>query len=138
MKKENIKSFLGTGWGFPPTFDHRTKGVKLLSDVKDINSSLEILLSTKLGERVMLPDYGCNLEDLVFESMDVSTETFITELIRNSILYHEPRIDLETVEYVKDNVNEGMLLIQIEYTVRTTNSRSNFVFPFYKAEATNL
>lgn len=138
MKKEKPKSFLGTGWGFPPTFDRQLKGVKLLSDLEDINSSLEILLSTKLGERVMVPDYGCNLDDLVFESMDISTETFITELIRNSILYHEPRIDLESVEYVKDNVNEGVLLIQIEYTVRTTNSRSNFVFPFYKTEATNL
>lgn len=138
MKKEKIKSFLGTGWSFPPTFDHAAKGVKLLSDVEDINSSLEILLSTKLGERVMLPDYGCNLEDLIFESLDIATETFITELIRTAILYHEPRIDLEAVEYIKENRNEGMLLINIDYTVRITNSRSNFVFPFYKEEANNL
>jgi phage baseplate assembly protein W len=138
MKKDKIKSFLGTGWGFPPTFDRKTKGVNLLTDVEDINSSLDILLSTKLGERVMVPNYGCNLEDLVFESLDIATETFITELIRTAILYHEPRIDLESVEYIKENRNEGIMLIKIDYTVRSTNSRSNFVYPFYKEEANNL
>ena len=132
------KTFLGTGWNFPPSFDIRAKGVKMVSDIEDINSSLEILLSTRLGERIMLPKYGCNLDDLVFESMDTAMETFVSELIRTAILYHEARIDLESVEYIKDNQNEGILLIHIHYKVRATNSRSNFVFPFYKEEGSNI
>ena len=127
------KSFLGTGWSFPPHFDKGIKSVELVSDEVDINQSLEILLSTRLGERVMLPKYGCNLDELVFETMDATFETYITELVRSAILYHEPRIDLESVDY-ENNPNEGVLLIMINYKIRITNSRSNFVFPFYKNE----
>jgi len=138
MENKPEQTFLGIGWSFPPTFDQASKKVEMISALEDINSSLEILLSTKLGERIMVPNYGCNLDDLVFDAMDTTTETFVTELIRTAILYHEPRINLEAVNYVKDNQNEGILLIEIEYTVRTTNSRSNFVFPFYKEEGSEI
>jgi Bacteriophage baseplate protein W len=138
MAQSPEKTFLGTGWSFPPSFDRKAKSVKMISAVEDINSSLDILLSTRLGERIMLPNYGCNLDELVFESMDATFETFITELVRIAILYHEPRIDMESVEFKNDNVNEGILLIVINYKVRATNSRENFVFPFYKNEGSNL
>lgn len=127
------KTFLGTGWSFPPRFDRKLKSVELVSDQTDINQSLEILLSTKLGERIMLPKYGCDLSDLVFESMDTTFETYITDLVRTAILYHEPRIDMESLEFENDQ-NEGKLLIIVNYKIRITNSRSNFVFPFYKNE----
>lgn len=127
------KTFLGTGWSFPPNFDRKLKSVELVSDKTDIDQSLEILLSTRLGERVMLPKYGCDLSDLVFESMNTTFETYITDLVRSAILYHEPRIDMESLEFENDQ-NEGKLLIIITYKIRITNSRSNFVFPFYKNE----
>ena len=130
------KTFLGTGWSFPPSFDRKLKSVELVSDKTDIDQSLEILLSTKLGERFMLPKYGCDLSDLVFESMNTTFETYITDLIKTAILYHEPRVDMESVEFENDQ-NEGKLLIIINYKIRITNSRSNFVFPFYKNEKTN-
>ena len=131
------KTFLGTGWSFPPKFDKKEKSLVLVSDKEDIDQSLEILLSTRFGERIMVPKYGCNLDDLVFESMDKTFETYITDLIRTAILYHEPRIDLESIEF-ENNPNEGILLIIVNYKIRITNSRSNFVFPFYKQEGTNL
>jgi phage baseplate assembly protein W len=127
------KTFLGTGWSFPPSFDRKLKSVELVSDTTDIDQSLEILLSTKLGERVMLPKYGCDLSDLVFESMNTTFETYITDLVKTAILYHEPRVDMESLEFESDQ-NEGKLLIIINYKIRITNSRSNFVFPFYKNE----
>ncbi len=127
------KTFLGTGWSFPPSFDRKLKSVELVSDKTDIDQSLEILLSTKLGERVMLPKYGCDLSDLIFESMNTTFETYITDLVKTAILYHEPRIDMESLEFENDQ-NEGKLLIIINYKIRITNSRSNFVFPFYKNE----
>ncbi len=127
------KTFLGTGWSFPPSFDRKLKSVELVSDKTDIDQSLEILLSTKLGERVMLPKYGCDLSDLVFESMNTTFETYITDLVKTAILYHEPRVDMESLEFESDQ-NEGKLLIIINYKIRITNSRSNFVFPFYKNE----
>ncbi|MFK8005450.1 MAG: GPW/gp25 family protein [Saprospiraceae bacterium] len=127
------KTFLGTGWSFPPNFDRKLKSVELVSDQIDINQSLEILLSTRLGERIMLPKYGCDLNELVFESMNTTFETYITDLVKSAILYHEPRIDMESLEFENDQ-NEGKLLIIINYKIRITNSRSNFVFPFYKNE----
>ena len=130
-----IKSFLGTGWGFPPEFSSSPAQVEMLSDAADIQSSLEILLSTRQGERVMRPDYGCNLDELVFEPLTTTFKTYIIDLIQTAILYHEPRIDVNKIELDDTGELEGRILISIDYTIRSTNSRFNFVFPFYKDEA---
>jgi phage baseplate assembly protein W len=128
------KSFLGTGWGFPPRFDKKLTRVEMLSDAEDIQSSLEILLSTRPGERVMLPGYGCNLDELVFEPLTTTFKTYIIDLIQTAILYHEPRIDVNRIDLDDTGDLEGRILITIEYTIRSTNSRYNFVYPFYKNE----
>ncbi|MEL7004245.1 MAG: GPW/gp25 family protein, partial [Bacteroidota bacterium] len=100
---------------------------------EDIKKSLGIILSTSLGERMMRPKFGCNLEELAFESLTTTLKTFVKDLIETAILYYEPRIDLEKVE-LTDQVNEGIILIDVEYRVRSTNSRQNLVYPFYKDE----
>jgi phage baseplate assembly protein W len=133
-----IKSFLGTGWGFPPTFNKTTFDVEMISDEEDIESSLEILLSTRQGERVMRPDYGCNLDELVFEPLTTTFKTYIKDLVATAILYYEPRITVNNIELDDTGELEGRILIVIDYTVSATNSRFNFVFPFYKKEATDL
>lgn len=135
---EAYKSFLGRGWGFPPEFDKGMKAVKMLENEPDIRSSLEILLSTRLGERIMLPEYGCNLDDLLFESINLTLKTYVIERIKTAILYHEPRIDVNKIEIDPTNELEGELLILIDYTIRSTNSRRNMVFPFYKAEGSEI
>jgi phage baseplate assembly protein W len=131
---ETNKSFLGRGWGFPPEFNRGSKAIKMLEDEADIKSSLEILLSTRLGERVMVPGYGCNLEELLFNPLNLTLKTFITDLIKTAILYHEPRIDVNKIDIDPTNELEGVLLINLDYTIRTTNSRKNMVYPFYKEE----
>jgi phage baseplate assembly protein W len=133
-----IKSFLGTGWGFPPQFSNTDGRTALLSDAEDIQSSLEILLSTRQGERVMRPDYGCNLDELVFESLTTTFETYIKDLIATAILYHEPRIDVNMITLDDSGELEGRILISIDYTIRSTNSRYNFVYPFYKKQGTEI
>ncbi len=132
------KNFLGRGWSFPPEFNRASKGVEMLEQEKDIESSLNILLSTRLGERIMQPDYGCNLDEMVFEAMNLTMRTYLKDLIEHAILYHEPRIELEKLEIDTEREVEGVLLILIDYRVRTTNSRFNFVYPYYKNEGTNL
>jgi phage baseplate assembly protein W len=131
-------SFLGTGWSFPPTFDAGTGTVVMTSDEVDIQLSLQILLSTRQGERVMIPDYGCNLDKMVFEPMTTTFKTYISEMIRTAILYYEPRIDLNSVKIDDSRETDGVILIILDYTVRTTNSRFNFVYPYYKNEGTEL
>ena len=133
-----IKSFLGTGWGFPPTFSKDTLQVKMLSDEADIQSSLEILLSTRQGERIMLHKYGCNLDEMVFEPMTTTFKTYIKDMIQTAILYYEPRIDVKKITLDESRDTEGVILVIIEYVVRSTNSRYNFVYPFYKNEGTQV
>lgn len=131
-------SFLGTGWGFPPTFDSINKNVGMLDGVDDIYSSLHILLTTMQGERIMQPRYGCNLEDLIFEPLDTTLKTLMIDKIETAILLYESRIIADKVAIQEQNDNSGLVVIQVDFTVKTTNSRYNFVFPFYKNEGTEI
>lgn len=131
-------SFLGTGWGFPPQFNKAAGAVRMTSDAEDIKKSLEILLSTRLGERIMRPKYGCNLEDLLFNPLNRTLKTYVTELINNAILYYEPRIDVEKTDITQGDELKGELLIKLDYRIRATNARKNLVFPFYKEEGTDI
>ncbi|UOA10685.1 GPW/gp25 family protein [Methylobacter sp. S3L5C] len=110
----------------------------MLEDEADIASSLEVLLTTARGERVMLPQYGCNLDELVFENLDTRMKTLMADKVESAILYHEPRITLEKVRLTENLELDGVVLIDIIYRVKTTNSRFNFVFPFYKSEGTDI
>lgn len=134
----NNKAFLGTGWSFPPNFIKDQQAVETTSAEADIKGSLHVLLTTKLGERVMLPNYGCNLDELLFESLNITLITYVTDLIKTAILFHEPRIDVENIDIEESELVEGKLVINIEYTVRATNTRTNMVFPFYKEEGTDI
>ena len=131
-------SFLGTGWSFPPAFDTAANTVIMTSDEADIQLSLQILLATRKGERVMVPDYGCNLDEMLFEPMTTTFKTYIREMIKTAILYYEPRIDLSSIQVDDSRETEGVILIILKYTVRTTNSRFNFVYPYYKNEGTEI
>ena len=130
------KSFLGRGWSFPPTFDRRTRGVQMTSNEEDIEKSLEILLTTRIGERFLQPQYGCELGNLVFEGVSTS-EAYIKDLINNAIVFHEPRIELQETDLQVDPVR-GLIRISIEYEVISTNTRYNYVYPFYIHEGTDL
>lgn len=132
------KSFLGTGWAFPPEFSEETGAVEMVSAELDINQSLEILLSTSLGERVMQPTYGCNLLDYQFEPLNSNLLAFIRSTVERALLYHEPRIIVENISITQPgsfDLIEGKLLIEIDYRIIETNSRYNYVYDFYLREA---
>ncbi len=130
------RSFLGAGWRFPPAFTRGGAGVELVSGADDIEQSLEILLSTRLGERVMRPDFGCDLQHVMFEEIDQGLLNTLNSLISDAILYHEPRITLDRLDVSESEREPGLLLISLDYTIRSTNSRFNMVYPFYINEAT--
>jgi uncharacterized protein len=129
------QSFLGTGWSFPPTFTAGGSNVELVSGPEDIHQSLQILLSTRLGERVMQDEFGCDLNNVLFEEMDQGLVNTLTSLISDAILYHEARITLDKLDVSESETEQGLLLIRLEYTIRSTNSRFNMVYPFYINEA---
>ncbi|MDX2285987.1 MAG: GPW/gp25 family protein [Bacteroidia bacterium] len=129
--------FIGRGWSFPPTFRKETGGLDMLEGADDIRSSIEILLSTLPGERVMRPDYGAGMERLLFEPLNITLQNYLERLIAQAIALHEPRVILDLVE-LEVAAEEGLVLIKIEYTVAGTNTRSNFVYPFYLNEGTEI
>lgn len=130
------QNFLGTGWSFPPAFRKGGSDVEMVSGVNNIHQSLQILLSTRMGERVMQDDFGCDLNNVLFEEMDQGLVNTLTSLISDAILYYEPRITLDNLDVSESAEQQGLLLISLEYTVRSTNSRFNMVYPFYLNEAT--
>lgn len=134
------KSFLGTGWAFPPEFNKRGT-VKRVTAENDIAESLHILLSTTPGERLMQPTYGCGLKSHVFDEINQGTITVITDLVKRAILFFEPRVVVERITVNTANEEDsrnGLIRIHIDYIVRSTNNRHNIVYPFYLAEGTNV
>ncbi|MEO0972750.1 MAG: GPW/gp25 family protein [Pseudomonadota bacterium] len=136
-RREN-QAFLGTGWAFPPQFAPRASEIKMVSAQEDIEQSLRILLSTRPGERVMQPNYGCGLGRLMFEPLNEGTVTRIRHAIDQAVLFFEPRITLDEVRVSVDEQRDGVLLVDLHYTIRGTNTRANMVFPFYRAEGTDI
>jgi uncharacterized protein len=130
--------FLGVGWSFPPTFNKQTGAVGMTEKENDIERSLHILLTTAIGERVMQPKYGCNMNTLIFEPLNTTVKTIMIDKIKTAILFFEPRIDAKKISLNMQNELDGEVLVEIDYMVRATNSRFNFVFPFYINEGTEL
>ena len=128
------RTFLGQGWAFPPQFDTGITPTKMVSANEDIQQSLHILLSTRKRERIMRPDFGCDLHELVFRNMDLTSRTQLIEAIEKAVLYYEPRITLDEVLLDTSEEPNGILRITLEYTIRMTNTRTNMVYPYYYEE----
>ncbi len=130
--------FLGTGWSFPPTFVRQGFTVEMAAGEVDIRESIWIILATRLGERVMLPGFGSNLWTEVFTSLTTTTANEIAGIVASAIIEWEPRVTVLDVSVTELDILDGVVEISIDYLVRTTNTRSNLVFPYYLMEATLL
>ncbi len=127
--------FIGRGWSFPPQFIKGGTGTRggealMAEGIEDIRQALSIIVTTALGERLMRPTFGCNLEDYLFDPMNQNFLSYTEALIRSAILHHEPRIDAQEIS-VESRQLEGQLRINIAFTVRGSNSRFNMVLPYY-------
>src|SRR5580658_3647933 len=110
--------FLGRGWAFPPSFGAGGGEVEMVSGSEDVQQSLQVLLATVPGQRVMQELFGCDMERLVFEQLDQGSINTVTGIVTNSILDYEPRVDLNGVEVNQSDAEEGLLLISIDYMIR--------------------
>jgi phage baseplate assembly protein W len=128
------KDFLGRGWAMPVDLDPRTGLVQSVAYEDDIRQSILIILETSPGERVMRPNFGCGIHDLVFEAIDSTAIQRIRSVVTEALRRCEARIDVLDVTIEEAATAEGKLLIQLEYRVRRTNQTGNLVFPFYFRE----
>jgi phage baseplate assembly protein W len=122
--------FLGVGWQFPVA--HTGDGqVAMAAYEESIRQAIWLILGTAPGERVMRPDFGCGLHELVFAPNSGATTGQAASSVREALIRWEPRIDLQEVSVETDPSNPALLQILIAYQVRTTNNRFNLVYPFY-------
>lgn len=128
--------FLGRGWSFPPRFADGEVGMS--QDEADIHESLVILFGTQPGERVLQPDFGLDLTPLLFEPLTTTLTTLLKDRITTQLLVFEPRIQLLALEIDDSQAGEGLLLIRLDYSVRSTNSRFNLVYPYYLGDANEV
>ncbi len=126
------KAFLGRGWAFPFLLDENGE-VEMASDEEDIRQSVQIILGTAQGERVMRPDFGAGLQTLVFEPISTTTKALLRHRVEEALITWEPRIDNITAE-VTAEPRQGRLMIEIRYRIRATNTFYNLVYPFYLME----
>jgi phage baseplate assembly protein W len=127
-------SFLGRGWGFPPRFDGN-KRLVMVENEQDIEESLRILMATRCGERVMLPAYGTTLHRLVFESANEHLLTELRDMLKKAVLFFEPRVELMQLDAQISAQDWGCLEVQLDYRIRSTNTRHNMVYPLYLDQA---
>ena len=121
--------FLGRGWNFPIAVD----GSRIVERGQDdkVRQAIEIILRTAPGERVTRPDFGCGIHDLVFETLSNDMLGRVISAVGAALATWEPRIDVLDVGAQQDAEQPNRVLIEIDYRVRSTNSRFNLVFPFY-------
>jgi phage baseplate assembly protein W len=131
-------SFLGSGWAFPVSFSVGNFQLNLTSYEQNINDCIDIILQTKQGERNMEPQFGSGLQQFFFRKMDATLKGEIVEAVKTSLLNNEPRISVKDVQVNYVDMQSGLVEIAINYLYNQTNTRHNYVFPFYINEGTNL
>ncbi|MCA6362919.1 MAG: GPW/gp25 family protein [Bacteroidetes bacterium] len=132
------QNFQGSGWAFPVEFSLGNHQLVLSAYEENINDSIYTILTTKNGERNFNPQFGSNLQRFMFRSMDDSLKGEMKNAVKASLLYNEPRITVQNVEVVFTDIQSGGLEVNISYIYNQTNTRHNYVFPFYLKEGTNL
>ncbi|MDX2240714.1 MAG: GPW/gp25 family protein [Leptolyngbyaceae cyanobacterium bins.302] len=125
------KLFLGQGLGFPIQMNGN-KALQTAEYEESVRQSILIILGTAKGERVMRPDFGCDIYDLVFEMQTGTTAGQISQAVQDALLRLEPRIDVLEVDVNSVSDGEGdRVMVSLRYEVRATNNAFNLVYPFY-------
>ena len=138
MDQSQEKSFLGIGWGFPPTFNKERAEVEMTTKEEDIKQSLQIYFNTKLGERIMRQDFGCIIHEHLFDRLDKSILDVLTFELKQNIGNIEPRIFVDELNIRPIDPEDGRIEINIVYKIISTNVRDNIVFPYFLNEGTNI
>lgn len=122
---------LGSGWAFPPSVDARGR-IALARQERDVEEAIYMILLTPVGQRVMRPEFGCRIHDLIFAPNDATTIGLATYYVEDALGMWEPRIQVREVRVRPDDENEARLLINIRYEVKATHDERSLVFPFYR------
>lgn len=129
----DAKKYLGTGLNFPLKTDARGQ-IKMSTGSQDIEQSIRIIISTRPGERVMRPTFGCRAYELIFEPRSPTTISLLQEYVYEALRIWEPRINVTQVEVTADDNIDGALVAKIEYEIKATHDIRSIVHPFFVEE----
>jgi phage baseplate assembly protein W len=132
------ENFLGSGWAFPVTFFAGNYQLQTTAYEQNINNNIAIILQTRKGERCLEPGFGLGVQQFFFQNMDNALRGEISDAVRIALLNNEPRITVLNVEVEYTDLLSGLIEIRIAYEYNQTNTRHNYVYPFYIREGTNL
>lgn len=130
MDRTSPLSYLGSGWAFPTAVNGRG-GIALVSQDEAVARAIRIILSTAKGERRMRPQFGCGIHEYVYSPNNSMTRDIIEHEVREAIGRWEPRVTLQEVTLQTDPLQDGVLLIHMDYVIKATNDERNLVYPFY-------
>jgi uncharacterized protein len=123
-------SFVGSGFRWPLEVDH-TGAIALSDGPADLDRSMRLVLMTAPGERLMRPQFGCRIWELLFEPVTANLLGLINEAVRDALAQWEPRVTVDDVDARPDPDQQSLVHIRVDYRVRATNDRRNLVYPFY-------
>lgn len=124
------REYIGQGLAFPLQVNPQG-GIALASGERDIEQAIRVILSTAPGERVMRPEFGCRIHELVFAPHDAATESLVVYYVEEALVQWEPRIDVQEVDVSADPWRDGALLVEIKYRVKDTHDERSIVYPFF-------
>jgi len=133
MSSPLTRPYLGTGWKFPIRVNP-AGGLSWSIGEQSVQEAIWIILGTALGERQMLPAFGCGIHDLVFAPNNPTTQTNVAHLVKNALSQGEPRIDVLDINVSAAPDEANMLLIRVDYRIRSNNAMNNMIYPFYVTE----
>jgi uncharacterized protein len=125
-----MNSIVGKGWAFPPKIGERDM-MRMAEDDADIRQAIRIILGTAPGERVMRPDFGCRIHELIFWPANQDTADIAERYVREALLRWEPRINIQSVVVTPGGAQVGQMTVEISYEVKTRSDKYNMVYPFY-------
>lgn len=126
-----MRDYLGVGWAFPVSIDAHGR-IALVRQERDIEEAMRIILLTPKGQRVMRPEFGCQIHELIFAPNDATTAGLAAHYVEEALGMWEPRISTQEVLAYPDPNNPGRLLVEIRYEIRATHDSRSLVFPFYR------
>lgn len=132
---KDTREFLGVGWKFPLQVTASGKIAQAKYEQR-IEESLYLILSTAKGERIMLPNFGAGIHELVFAPNNTVTRGVVVQNVRQALVTYESRIDVLDIDAESAPDQPNLLLIRINYRIRANNAIGNLVYPFYISEGT--
>jgi hypothetical protein len=133
MATQTVRKFLGTGFSFPVRVSP-SGNMTYSSGEESVREAIWILLGTAKGERQMLPNFGCGIQDLVFAPNNQTTWGNVQHLVSDALTQWEARIDVLDVTVSAADGEANTLLIRVDYRIRSNNAFGNLVYPFYITE----